>query len=447
MSGILRPGYVQWDGLKYIIDPDIESVQGHTGPQGPIGVTGITGARGDTGPIGVGNIGNRGPDGPRGPKGIGGEAFIGPMGATGPAGTASADTGPTGVTGPVGFMGNVGAVGSVGPTVRGPQGYEVDPAYVIINPDGDSCDIPEVARNYLITISNTTTGILNIFLPDLTIADFTGYTITVVNTDGLINEINNVIIRRYGGEIIDTISGDSYLSEPLYRLVINCNRSLPTQWFIQKVSRFPNMYSVPNPGHTGWIGASATWACPYGVKKVLFRVVGGGGGGGGAGGSDPVFSFFNGEGGYYGSAGQMITSIIDVSYPNTYTLTAGAGGAGGYGGNAGSSYAGRNGTAGSDSTVILVGSGVIMTATGGARGSLGRAGGLATSWWRPGDNGAGSPIIFGYGGTGGATGATFGGTGSFGAGGGGGFGGVRTQFSGVGGDGGPGGSGFVLVRW
>lgn len=71
------PGYVYWDGTKYVINGEIEIV----GPQGPPG-------KGDTG--------DTGPTGPTGPTGLTGPT--GPAGTTGPTGPA----GPTGPTGPTG---------------------------------------------------------------------------------------------------------------------------------------------------------------------------------------------------------------------------------------------------------------------------------------------------------------------------------------------------------
>jgi len=40
MSSILKPGYVRWDGLKYVLDPGVEIVgpEGPVGPQGPPGI-------------------------------------------------------------------------------------------------------------------------------------------------------------------------------------------------------------------------------------------------------------------------------------------------------------------------------------------------------------------------------------------------------------------------
>ncbi len=53
MSGILTPGYLRWDGTKYVLDHDVEIVgppgsAGPTGPAGPVGPPGPSGtASGD----------------------------------------------------------------------------------------------------------------------------------------------------------------------------------------------------------------------------------------------------------------------------------------------------------------------------------------------------------------------------------------------------------------
>lgn len=49
MSGILTPGYLRWDGTKYVLDQDIEIV----GPPGSQGPEGPTGPAGPPGPFGV----------------------------------------------------------------------------------------------------------------------------------------------------------------------------------------------------------------------------------------------------------------------------------------------------------------------------------------------------------------------------------------------------------
>lgn len=51
MSGILTPGYLRWDGTKYVLDHDIEIV----GPPGSAGPAGPIGPQGPVGPGGVGS--------------------------------------------------------------------------------------------------------------------------------------------------------------------------------------------------------------------------------------------------------------------------------------------------------------------------------------------------------------------------------------------------------
>lgn len=49
MSGILTPGYLRWDGTKYVLDHDVEIV----GPPGSAGPTGPVGPAGPPGPFGI----------------------------------------------------------------------------------------------------------------------------------------------------------------------------------------------------------------------------------------------------------------------------------------------------------------------------------------------------------------------------------------------------------
>lgn len=49
MSGILTPGYLRWDGTKYVLDHDVEIV----GPPGSAGPTGPAGPAGPPGPFGI----------------------------------------------------------------------------------------------------------------------------------------------------------------------------------------------------------------------------------------------------------------------------------------------------------------------------------------------------------------------------------------------------------
>jgi hypothetical protein len=99
MSNIL-PGYVRWDGEKYVLDSGVEIV-GPTGPTGAVGVAGAAGPTGNTGPAGA--------EGPTGPASI----IVGPTGDTGP-------TGPAGDTGPTGATGVTGPTGATGLRVSGP---------------------------------------------------------------------------------------------------------------------------------------------------------------------------------------------------------------------------------------------------------------------------------------------------------------------------------------
>lgn len=53
MATILQPGYLRWDGFKYVLDPTVEII-GPPGPPGPSipGPQGIPGSAGATGPAG-----------------------------------------------------------------------------------------------------------------------------------------------------------------------------------------------------------------------------------------------------------------------------------------------------------------------------------------------------------------------------------------------------------
>ena len=113
MSSILIPGYVRWDGEKYILDPEVAI----TGPAGPPGEAGAPGPTGDTGP--AGDTGPTGPAGSSGPTGP-----TGPTGNTGPTGP----TGPTGETGPAGPTGDTGPAGTASTSLN--FAYEDDFDYI-----------------------------------------------------------------------------------------------------------------------------------------------------------------------------------------------------------------------------------------------------------------------------------------------------------------------------
>jgi hypothetical protein len=449
MSGILRSGYVKWDGLKYIVDTDIESVQGNTGPQGPAGVIGPIGARGDTGPIGVGNIGDPGPRGPAGPTGIGGAAFVGPMGATGPIGTASTDPGPIGVTGPVGLIGNVGLVGPIGPTIMGPQGHPSGPETVISLTGPTIHDMTGMTAgnraNFLICVSNGITNsaiVTTIKLPSPSI--MYGAVITVIDIDGTLTEINKITLHRYGAESIDGIPYDGtdnfHFTESMGRWVIASDGS---NWFIQKSARFPNYQIFDGGGGTA--GSIGSWSCPYGVKYALFQVAGGGGGGGGGGAANRFdSSWHNGQGGI-GGHGSIAAVVAPVYYPNSYDITLGGGG---YRGNAGVGTGtprfGLPGGQGDTSSVVdHTTSSTIVSAVGGDGGDGGTGGSPSSSWTRSGTSGDPIAVVN----SGGIAGTSVGGDGKYGAGGGGGYGGVYGVTGANGTNGGHGGAGLVIVRW
>ncbi|XOQ44824.1 MAG: hypothetical protein ACFWTN_10330 [Clostridium sp.] len=104
-----------------VIEDDLVS---DTGPTGPTGDTGPTGPAGDTGPTGpAGDTGPTGPTGDTGPTGPAGDTGpTGPTGDTGPTGPAG-DTGPTGPTGDIGPTGPTGDTGPTGPTGPGVTTY------------------------------------------------------------------------------------------------------------------------------------------------------------------------------------------------------------------------------------------------------------------------------------------------------------------------------------
>src|SRR5579885_1484681 len=66
MGSILTPGFVKWDGFKYVLDPTLQ------GPQGPAGTNGAAGPAGPTGP--------QGPVGPAGPAGASATVIYQPNG-------------------------------------------------------------------------------------------------------------------------------------------------------------------------------------------------------------------------------------------------------------------------------------------------------------------------------------------------------------------------------
>jgi Collagen triple helix repeat (20 copies). len=71
MSSILRPGYLRWDGQKFVLDPDVYLQQGPIGPVGPAGAAGAAGPAGAPGAAGA-----AGAAGPAGAQGAAGNATL-----------------------------------------------------------------------------------------------------------------------------------------------------------------------------------------------------------------------------------------------------------------------------------------------------------------------------------------------------------------------------------
>jgi hypothetical protein len=100
-NNFLIPGYVFFDGTKYVTTHEVPVAgppgpqgppgpaggpPGHTGPQGPPGFPGATGPQGPQGIQGI--QGNTGPQGPAGPQGP-----VGPQGPEGPPGPSGGSGG------------------------------------------------------------------------------------------------------------------------------------------------------------------------------------------------------------------------------------------------------------------------------------------------------------------------------------------------------------------
>ena len=100
---LLIPGYLKWDGQKYIIDPNPIGTPGVPGQIGPPGVPGVAGANGAPGP--------------QGPTG-----FAGVTGATGPIGL----TGPLGASNPTRLNLVSGVKQAVGTTLIVIGGTSID---------------------------------------------------------------------------------------------------------------------------------------------------------------------------------------------------------------------------------------------------------------------------------------------------------------------------------
>jgi hypothetical protein len=176
MSNILRPpGYLKWDGTKYILDP---TLQGPIGPDGPAGPQGSPGPTGVQGPVGT-TMGVPGATGPIGPTG--------PTGPAGVAGVAGID-GHTGATGPQGSPGVTGPPGATGPA--GPTGPDNSLANFVVFTSGVATLLPNYVNIYAST--NVTTGILP------TASTWIGKTVIVkkqnINSDRIVTPVGSGII-------------------------------------------------------------------------------------------------------------------------------------------------------------------------------------------------------------------------------------------------------------
>lgn len=114
MSGILTPGYLRWDGTKYVLDHDVEVV-GPAGSQGPAGVAG--------------------PAGPAGPNGVAsGDLsgnFPGPIAVVGLTGISGIVNFGSTITNPTISQATTGSTLGQPLTIRGQQGATIGGAVVL----------------------------------------------------------------------------------------------------------------------------------------------------------------------------------------------------------------------------------------------------------------------------------------------------------------------------
>jgi hypothetical protein len=237
-----------------------------------------------------------------------------------------------------------------------------------------SVALPSVKANYLILV-DTSGGAVTVTLPNPT----SGAVIQIKDSTGSFLT-NNLTIKRYGSEKIETVAADLVCQAPygIYTLVTN-----GTDWF--KVG-------APQKASKTFSGSGSVYI-PAGVTRVTLIGRGGAGGGGGGGAGNGGSTAAAGAGGGSGSQGQGVRlSTVEVTVtPNTtYTITIGAGGTAGTAGvkvaaNAAGSIGGSGGAggAGGDSTF-----GAIKTFKGGRAGNGGVASG---AFGTPGTGGTGAP--------------------------------------------------------
>lgn len=124
MSGILTPGYLKWDGTKYVLDNDVEIV-GPAGSQGPAGVAG--------------------PAGPPGPNGVAsGDLsgnFPGPIAVTGLTGISGIVNFGSTITNPTISQSTTGSTLGQPLTIRGQTGATVGGPVVLQSGTGTTAGI------------------------------------------------------------------------------------------------------------------------------------------------------------------------------------------------------------------------------------------------------------------------------------------------------------------
>ena len=123
-----------------------------------------------------------------------------------------------------------------------------------------------------------------------------------------------------------------------------------------------NLTGVPLVITTNWYAASGTWTKPSGFKWARVTAIGAGGGGGS--GSKGAAASIRSGGSSGGAGGVNELTILNVDVGATATVTIGNGGAGGAS-VSGNSLSGNNGTAGGDTTMVLV-AGTFLAPGGGA---------------------------------------------------------------------------------
>jgi hypothetical protein len=133
----------------------------------------------------------------------------GPTGSTGPTGTTG-PTGPTGSTGPTGTTGPTGPTGSTGPTgTTGPTGPSTFNAYTVSPIQISNFSIPNSSPYYNVYQVDTTSGIITVTLPSISLLDNGRCRIHYIVDVGGNLETYELVIQTSGG---DTIGGETSVS-------------------------------------------------------------------------------------------------------------------------------------------------------------------------------------------------------------------------------------------